>query len=44
MAPGRPAPKPGAQAREILEEIGQGDRFDRLVEQGVILMDGVAAG
>jgi len=44
VAPGRPAPKPGAQAREILEEIGQGDRFDRLVEQGVILMDGVAAG
>ena len=44
VAPGRPAPKPGAQAREILEEIGLGHRFDHLVEQGVVLVDGVAAG
>jgi crotonobetainyl-CoA:carnitine CoA-transferase CaiB-like acyl-CoA transferase len=44
VAPGRPAPKPGAQGREILEEIGLGERFDRLVEQSVILTDGVAAG
>ena len=44
VAPGRPAPKPGAQGREILEELGQGHQFDRLVEQGVILTDGVAAG
>jgi crotonobetainyl-CoA:carnitine CoA-transferase CaiB-like acyl-CoA transferase len=44
VAPGRPAPKPGAQGREILEEIGLGQRFDQLVERGVILTDGVAAG
>ena len=44
VAPGRPAPTPGAQGREILEEIGMGQQFDRLVEQGVILTDGVAAG
>jgi crotonobetainyl-CoA:carnitine CoA-transferase CaiB-like acyl-CoA transferase len=44
VLPGRPAPKPGAQGREILEEAGLGQEFDRLVEQGVILIDGVAAG
>ena len=44
VAPGRPAPKPGAQGREILEELGLGHEFYRLVEQGVILTDGVAAG
>ena len=44
VVPGRPAPKPGAQGREILEELGLGREFDRLVEQGVILTDGVAAG
>ena len=44
VAPGRPAPKPGAQGREILEEIGLGQEFDRLLERGVILTDGVAAG
>ena len=44
VAPGRPAPKPGAQGREILEEVGLGHQFDDLVEQGVILVDGVAAG
>jgi len=37
-------PKPGAYAREILEEIGLGQEFDGLLERGVILMDGVAAG
>ena len=44
VVPGRAAPKPGAQGREILEELGLGPQFDRLVEQGVILTDGVAAG
>ena len=44
VLPGRPAPKPGAQGREILEEVGLGQEFDRLLEQGVILTDGVAAG
>ena len=44
VAPGRPAPKPGSQAREILEEIGMGGEFDRLEREGVILTDGVTAG
>jgi len=44
VTPGRPAPKPGAQGREILEEAGLGQQFDRLVARGVILTDGVAAG
>ena len=44
VAPGRPAPKPGADAQEILEEIGLGHQFDGLVERGVIRLDGVAAG
>jgi crotonobetainyl-CoA:carnitine CoA-transferase CaiB-like acyl-CoA transferase len=44
VRPGRPAPKPGAQAREILEEYGLGDDYDRLVHAGVILTEGVAAG
>ena len=44
VAPGRPAPKPGAQGREILEEVGMGQIFDRLLERGAILTDGVAAG
>jgi len=41
---GRPAPKPGADAREILEEAGFGDRYVELVERGIVRMDGVAAG
>jgi crotonobetainyl-CoA:carnitine CoA-transferase CaiB-like acyl-CoA transferase len=44
VRPGRPAPKPGAQAREILEEYGLGDDYDRLVHAGVIVTEGVAAG
>ena len=41
---GRPAPKPGAQGREILEEAGLGREFDTLLERGAIRTDGVAAG
>ena len=44
VAPGRAAPKPGAQGREILDEAGLGQEFDRLLARGVILTDGVAAG
>ena len=44
VKPGRPAPKPGSDAREILEEAGLGHRFDSLVDQGIVLLDGVAAG
>jgi crotonobetainyl-CoA:carnitine CoA-transferase CaiB-like acyl-CoA transferase len=44
LVPGRPAPTPGSVAQEILEEIGLGDRFDELVNSGVIRTKGVAAG
>ena len=41
---GNPASRPGADAREILEEAGLGDEFERLVEAGVIVTEGVRAG
>ncbi len=41
---GRPAPKPGSDAPEILSEIGLGDRLEALIEAGVVRVDGVAAG
>jgi len=44
LVPGRPAPTPGSDAREILEEIGLGDRYDALVETGAVRIEGVAAG
>jgi crotonobetainyl-CoA:carnitine CoA-transferase CaiB-like acyl-CoA transferase len=44
VRPGRPAPKPGSDARMIVEEYGLGSDFQRLVNSGVILTDGVAAG
>ena len=44
VRPGIPAPKPGSHAREILEEHGLGSRYDALLDSGIILTDGVAAG
>jgi len=44
LVPGRPAPTPGSDGREILEEVGLGDRYDALVESGVVRVEGVAAG
>ncbi len=41
---GRPAPKPGSDAADILAEIGLDHRLDELVASGVIRLDGVAAG
>ena len=41
---GRPAPKPGADAGSILEEIGLRDQLDRLVSERVVVMDGIEAG
>jgi crotonobetainyl-CoA:carnitine CoA-transferase CaiB-like acyl-CoA transferase len=42
---GKPAPKPGSDAHEILTEIGLGDReIEALIEAGVVRVDGVAAG
>jgi crotonobetainyl-CoA:carnitine CoA-transferase CaiB-like acyl-CoA transferase len=44
VRPGVPAPKPGADALEILEGIGMGGQFDDLVQRGIVRIDGVAAG
>ena len=44
LTPGWAALKPGKNAKEILAEAGLGDRFDQLLRQQVILMDGVGAG
>ena len=44
VLPGHPAPKPGRHAREILEEHGLGDEYQRLVAAGVEVVDGVIAG
>ena len=44
LVPGRPAPTPGSDGREILDEVGLGDRYDALVEAGVVRVEGVAAG
>ncbi len=44
VRPGTPAARPGSDAREILEEAGLGDEFERLVEAGVIVTEGVRAG
>jgi crotonobetainyl-CoA:carnitine CoA-transferase CaiB-like acyl-CoA transferase len=43
VQPGRPAPKPGSDARSILEEIGMADQLDSLVERGIIRLEGVYA-
>ena len=42
--PGRPAAKPGVDARDILEEVGLGARFKELVESQVVVVEGVNAG
>ena len=44
VRPGTPAARPGSDAREILEEAGLGADFDRLVEAGIIVTEGVRAG
>jgi len=41
---GVPAPKPGADAAELLAQIGMGDQLDRLVREGVVVIDGIKAG
>ena len=40
----QPAPSPGRDAREILEELGLGGDYQRFVEAGVVVVDGVRAG
>ena len=44
VGPGHPAPKPGRHAREVLEEHGLGGDYQRLVDAGVVVVDGVRAG
>ncbi|RPI47286.1 MAG: hypothetical protein EHM59_04925, partial [Betaproteobacteria bacterium] len=41
---GRPAPKPGADAPELLAEIELAGELDRLVAEGVVVIDGIKAG
>jgi crotonobetainyl-CoA:carnitine CoA-transferase CaiB-like acyl-CoA transferase len=43
VRPGRPAPRPGADAESILEEIGMRGALDRLIREGVVVVDGVRA-
>ena len=42
--PGRPAAKPGVDARAILEEVGLGAHFKELVDSQVVVVEGVKAG
>jgi hypothetical protein len=39
--PGRPAPLPGSDAASILGEIGMAAELDRLVREGVAVVQGV---
>lgn len=42
VQPGHPAPRPGADARDILRQAGLEEQFTRLAEQGVIAVEGAA--
>ncbi len=44
VRPGRPAPKPGSDAADVLAGYGLGGDFQRLVDTGIVLTDGVRAG
>jgi len=44
VRPGRPAPKPGSDAADVLAGYGLENDFQRLVDAGIILTDGVRAG
>jgi crotonobetainyl-CoA:carnitine CoA-transferase CaiB-like acyl-CoA transferase len=41
---GRPAPRPGADAAEILREIGMEGEMARLIREGVVVTEGIEAG
>jgi formyl-CoA transferase len=41
---GRPAPKPGADAKEILSEIAMEDELERLLSHRVVVTEGIEAG
>lgn len=40
---GRPTPRPGSDAHEILDEFGRADRLESLVDRGAVLLEGVGA-
>jgi crotonobetainyl-CoA:carnitine CoA-transferase CaiB-like acyl-CoA transferase len=44
VRPGRPAPKPGSDAQEILQEHNLEGRYQPLLDAGIVLTEGVAAG
>ena len=42
--PGKPAPRPGSDARAVLAMIGREGDLDRLIAEKVVVMEGVVAG
>ncbi|MCH8744677.1 MAG: CoA transferase [Chloroflexi bacterium] len=44
VRPGGPATKPGSDVQEVLTEFGMGGDYQRLLDSGVILTEGVTAG
>jgi crotonobetainyl-CoA:carnitine CoA-transferase CaiB-like acyl-CoA transferase len=44
LTPGRPTPMPGSDAASILAEIGMAQDLDRLVQEGVLVTQGVEPG
>ena len=43
VRPGRPAPRPGSDAPEILASIGMGAEMDRLVRDKIVVTEGIVA-
>ena len=41
IRPGHPAPKPGSNAAEVLAERGLADEYERLIQAGILVVDGV---
>jgi crotonobetainyl-CoA:carnitine CoA-transferase CaiB-like acyl-CoA transferase len=41
--PGRPAPRPGSDARSVLADIGLDGKLEELVTRGIVCVDGVTA-
>jgi crotonobetainyl-CoA:carnitine CoA-transferase CaiB-like acyl-CoA transferase len=42
LVAGRPAPKPGSDAKSILSDIGMGTEVDRLVRERIIVTEGIS--
>ncbi|HXH23007.1 MAG TPA: CoA transferase [Dehalococcoidia bacterium] len=43
VVPGRPAPRPGADALSVLADIGMADELDSLVARGIVKTEGISA-